>query len=94
MSTTTIRLETELRQRVARIAAREGKTAHAFIVEAVAERAEQAERREQLFDEAEARYAQFIASGMSVDWDAMRRYLEAKAKGQRAKKPAPRKLTR
>ncbi len=94
MSTTTVRLDPDLRQRVARIAEREGKTTHAFIVEAVAERAEQAERRVQFFDEAEARYAMFMASGQAIDWDAMKRYVEARAKGQRPKKPAPRKLAR
>ena len=45
MSTTTIRLPQDLKERVARAAQRAGTTAHSFILEAIAEKAEQDERR-------------------------------------------------
>ena len=43
MTTTTIRLDDDLKSRVAAAARREGKTAHAFILEAIAQTVEQAE---------------------------------------------------
>ena len=43
MTTTTIRLEGDLKARVAAAAEREGKTAHAFILDAIAQTVEQAE---------------------------------------------------
>ena len=45
MSTTTIRLSQDLKERIARAAERAGITAHSFILEAIAEKAEQEERR-------------------------------------------------
>ncbi|MBI3937042.1 MAG: ribbon-helix-helix protein, CopG family, partial [Betaproteobacteria bacterium] len=44
MSTTTIRLPQDLKERVARAAKRTGATAHGFILEAIREKAEQEER--------------------------------------------------
>ena len=41
MSTTTIRLPQDLKERIARAAERAGSTAHSFILEAIAEKAEQ-----------------------------------------------------
>ena len=55
MSTTTIRLPDELKARVAVAAKHAGTTAHAFILEAIAEKAEQAERRADFDAVAEAR---------------------------------------
>jgi predicted transcriptional regulator len=45
MGTTTIRLTDELRERIERLAAAPGSSAHAVMVEAVASAAEQEERR-------------------------------------------------
>ena len=43
MSTTTIRLSDDLKERVARAARRAGTTSHNFILEAIAEKADEAE---------------------------------------------------
>jgi len=43
MTTTTIRIEDDLKARVAAAAERAGKTAHAFILDAIAQTVEQAE---------------------------------------------------
>ena len=45
MATTTIRLPEELKSRVARLAEQTGTTAHSFILAAIAEKTEAAERR-------------------------------------------------
>lgn len=94
MSTTTIRLSEELKARVARAAKRAGTTPHGFILEAIAEKADQAERRADFHDEAERRYAAIAASGKTIAWSEMRRYLEDGASGRKAVRPAARKLAR
>ena len=94
MSTTTIRLPQDLKERIARAAKRAGTTAHGFILAAIAEKAEEEERRGEFQDTAERRYAGIVASGKTVPWDEMRRYLEQRLAGDQAGKPKPRKLAR
>lgn len=94
MSTTTIRLPQELKKRVARVAERAGTTAHGFILEAIAEKAEQEERRGDFLDTAERRYAELVASGKSVPWNEMRRYLDRRLTGAKVARPKPRLLAR
>jgi len=90
MSTTTIRLPQELKDRIARAAARAGTTAHSFILEAIAEKAEQEERRGEFQDTAERRFAEIVASGKTVAWDEMRRYLERRLTSRKVARPKPR----
>lgn len=94
MSTTTIRLSNELKARIAAAAERAGTTTHAFILEAIAEKADQAERRGAFNDLADERYAQIIATGKTLSWTEMRRYLDARLAGKPATRPRARKLTR
>ncbi|HUX26893.1 MAG TPA: CopG family transcriptional regulator [Burkholderiales bacterium] len=94
MPTTTIRLPEDLKARVAAAAERAGTTAHSFILEAIAEKADQEERRADFNDVAEKRYAQIIASGKTIAWSEMRRYLEHRLAGQTAKRLLARKLAR
>ena len=63
MSTTTIRLPQDLKERIARVAERTETTAHSFMLEAIAEKAEQEERRGEFQNTAERRYANIGASG-------------------------------
>ena len=94
MSTTTIRLPEALKARVAAVAKRSGTTAHSFILEAIAEKAEEQERRSEFHDLAEARYAEVVASGKAVPWSQMRQYLEGRLAGGKPKRPVGRKLAR
>jgi predicted transcriptional regulator len=94
MSTTTIRLPDDLKARVAKAAKRAGTTAHGFILEAIAEKAAQEERRADFDAVAEARYAAIVASGKTIPWQEMRGYLEARIAGKTAKRPVARKLAR
>jgi len=94
MSTTTIRLPQDLKERIARAAERAGTTSHNFILEAIAEKAEQEERRGEFQDTAEQRYAGIIASGKSVSWNEMRRYLEQRLSNDKSVRPKPRALAR
>ena len=90
--TTTIRLEDDLKSRVAAAAEREGKTAHAFILDAIAQTVEQAELDEAFHRVAEERWTQVLNTGKTVAWDDAKAYLKARARGERARRPAARKL--
>jgi predicted transcriptional regulator len=94
MPTTTIRLSDELKARVAIAAERAGTSPHGFILEAIAEKAEQEEQRRDFDEVAERRYAKLVASGRSVPWSQMRRYLEDRVAGVEVRRPAGRKLAR
>ncbi len=94
MSTTTIRLPDDLKARIAVAAKLAGTTAHGFILEAIAEKAEQAGRRADFDAIAEARYAAIVASGETIPWQEMRSYLKARISGQAATRPVVSKLAR
>jgi predicted transcriptional regulator len=94
MATTTIRIPDDLKARVAAAAEREGKTAHSFILEAIAEKAEQEERRSDFDAVAERRFAEIVASGKTVPWGEMRAYLEDRLAGKAARRPVAKKLAR
>jgi predicted transcriptional regulator len=80
MSTTTIRLPDELKARIAEAAGRAGTSPHSFILEAIAEKTEAAERQADFHDEAERRYARIVETGETLDWDEYRASLLARAK--------------
>lgn len=94
MSTTTIRLSDRLKARVARAAERAGTSSHSFILEAIAEKADQQERRDDFHDTADRRYTEIVKSGKAVAWSDVRGYLEKRLADKQAVRPAPRKLAR
>jgi predicted transcriptional regulator len=94
MSTTTIRLPKDLKARVAAAAERSGTTSHAFILQAIEEKAEQAERRTEFQEVADKRYAEVARTGKTISWEEMRSYLEARVTGTRVRRPSAKKLVR
>lgn len=92
MSTTTIRLDDDLKARIAAVAERSGKTAHAFILEAIAQTVEQAELDDEFHRTADDRWNNILATGKTVPWTAVKEHLEARARGQSVRKPSARKL--
>lgn len=94
MSTTTIRIPDDLKTRVAKAAGHAGTTPHNFILEAIAEKAEQAERRAEFDAVAEKRYASIVETGKTIPWSEMRGYLEGRVAGKVVKRPAARKLAK
>ena len=94
MSSITIRLPEDLKARVAAAAERGGTTSHRFILDAIAEKADQEERCGDFNDVAEKRYAGIIASGKTISWTKMRSYLESRLAGKAGKRPVARRLAR
>lgn len=94
MSTTTIRLPDDLKARVAAAAKHAGTTAHGFILEAIAEKTQQAELRADFDALAEGRFASILATGKTIAWQEMRGFLQARVAGKATKRPLARKLAR
>lgn len=94
MSTTTIRIPDDLKDKVTRAAERTGKSPHSFILEAITEKAELEERRADFAEGAEKRYDAIVASGKTIPWAQMRQYLDLRAAGKRAARPKARRLAR
>ena len=94
MGTTTIRLEEELKARVVTAAERAGKTAHAFILDAIAQRVEQVEQDDDFHRQADERWAAVLSTGKTVPWDEAKAHLEARARGEKPRRPVARKLGR
>jgi uncharacterized protein (DUF1778 family) len=94
MSTTTIRIEEELKERIAVAAHLSGKTAHAFILDAIAQTVEQVEIDAEFDRLADERWVKILATGKTVPWDDAKVYLEARARGRQVRKPAARNFKR
>ena len=91
---TTIRINDDLKARVAAAAERAGKTAHGFVVDAISQAAEQSELEADFHQVAARRLAKILATGKGVPLDEARDYLLSRARGERPQRPKPRKLTR
>lgn len=94
MSTTTIRIDRELKARVAAAAQRTGKTAHSFILDAIARTLEEVELEDEFHRIADERWAKMRATGKTVPWEAAKSYLRARAQGDGPRRPTARKLGR
>jgi predicted transcriptional regulator len=91
MTTTTIRIDEDLKARVAAAAKRARKTVHAFILDAIAQTVEQAELGEAFHRVADQRWADILATGKTVPWDAAKTWLDARARDKHPRKSAARK---
>ena len=78
MSTTTLRIEESLRERIARLAVALNQTPHSFMVEALAQKADEAEWRLGVQREASQRDAALQAGEPGVEWHEMKTYLRSR----------------
>ncbi|MCQ9377567.1 CopG family ribbon-helix-helix protein [Methyloversatilis sp. XJ19-49] len=88
-STTTLKLSDELKVRIASAAQQSGKTAHAFMVEALELQTELAERRSAFVADALLAREEVARYGLVVDADEVFDYLKARADRKAARKPDP-----
>ena len=93
MTTTSLRLPEGLRERVDKLAAARGSSAHSFMVDAVARIAEQEERRLEFEAEAQRRWKQLLRKGEYHTPEAMRAYAMALARGEKPAPPPPSRMT-
>ena len=78
MSTTTLRIDQSLRERIARLAHALNQTPHNFMLEALAQKADEAEWRLGMQMEAQQRDAALQAGEPAVEWHEMKSYLRAR----------------
>jgi predicted transcriptional regulator len=78
MPTTTLRLDDALRERIARIAKATDQTPHNFMLAALAQKADEAEWRLALQDEALKRDQALLAGEPTLEWHEVRTYLRAR----------------
>lgn len=85
MSTTTLRIDESLRERIARLALALNQTPHSFMVEALAQKADEAEWRLGVQREAQQRDAALQAGEPGVEWHEMKTYLRSRLMDASAK---------
>jgi len=90
-TTTTIRIDDDLKARIAAAAERAGKTAHAFILDAIAQTVEQDELDAAFHRVADERWAKVLATGKTVPWADAKSWLDARSRGENPSRPAARK---
>jgi predicted transcriptional regulator len=93
VTTTTLRIEESLRERIARLASALNQTPHSFMVEALAQKADEAEWRLGVQREAQQRDTALQAGEPGVEWHEMKTYLRQRvaAAGKKTPRPAARK---
>jgi predicted transcriptional regulator len=94
MSTTTVRIDDALKARIAAAADRAGRSAQAFMLDAITQAVDLSELNDEFSRIADERWAAVQATGHTVPWDKAKRYLEARSRGERTRKPAARKPAR
>jgi predicted transcriptional regulator len=87
MGTTTLKLPAALKQRVSCVVDGTGKTAHAFMVEAIEQQTRLAEQRKQFVGAALAADREFARTGKGYALEDVAKYLLARAGGKRTRRP-------
>lgn len=88
MSTTSLKLSEELKQRAVAAAGKLGISTHAFMVDAIRQAADAVEQRAQFVGEALAARADMQDSGRGYEADDVRSYLRERLVNEKAEKPS------
>jgi predicted transcriptional regulator len=90
MSTTSLKLPDDLKQRAANAAQELGMSPHAFMVAAIEQAATAAERRARLIADAGAARDEMLETGKGFDADEVHAYLKSRVSGKKTTKPRAR----
>ena len=90
MSTTSLKLSDELKQRAVAAAEKRGVSPHAFMVDAIEQAASAAERRAGFVNEALAAREQALKTGKGYDTRQVHAYLRERIAGKKSPKPKAR----
>jgi len=85
--TTTLKLPPELKARVARVAKGAGKTPHAFMVDAIAQQTDLAEKRRRFVAHALREKEEFERTGLGYAMEEVHAYTRARLQGKKAPRP-------
>ncbi len=89
MATTSLKLPDSLKERIVKLAADTGKSAHAFMVEAIVEQTERVEEDRAFMARAIASKKHYDETGIGYDADEVHAYLRAKIQGITLPEPKP-----
>lgn len=89
MATTSLKLPDTLKERIVKLASDANKTAHAFMIEAIAEKATREEQQRAFMARAEASLQHYKETGIAYDADEVMAYCRAKIQGIELPKPQP-----
>jgi predicted transcriptional regulator len=87
MAPTSLRLSLELKKRVEHLAAAEGKSLHAWLLETLESATDRAEKRREFVAAAQASRDKFERTGLGYRAEDFSRYMAEKAKGKNPKRP-------
>jgi predicted transcriptional regulator len=84
---TSIKLPEDLKKRIARAVKGTEQSAHAFMVEAIRQETERAEKRRGFLADAYAAHAEFLRNGTGYALAEVKAHYRAKLQGRRSRKP-------
>ena len=93
-SPTTLKIPDDLRARLAEQAEAEGKAPHAYMLEALREKADRADRRREYLSAGELALREYERTGIAYAMEDVERYILGIAEGSKAHRPRPTKTPR
>jgi predicted DNA-binding protein len=87
MQPTSLKLSPELKKRIAALAKHDGKSVHAYLIEAIEQHAGYSERRREFIEQALAADAEMERTGMGYPLEEVHAYFRARAAGKKARRP-------
>ena len=91
MTTSSLRLDDSLRARIAHVARATEQTPHSFMVQALAEKVDEAEWKLGIQQEALRRDQAMVAGEPAVEWHEMKSWLQQRLDTSNKKSPAPKR---
>lgn len=88
-SPTTLKVPDELRARLAAQAEAEGKSPHAYMLEALQEKADRTDRREEYLLAGSAALHEYERTGIAYAMEDVERYILGVAAGKKPRRPKP-----
>jgi hypothetical protein len=88
-TTTSLKLPEALKEQIAKTAAREGKTAHALMVETLQTAMDEARMREEFSAEAEESHQEMVRTNICYNAEEMFTWMRARARGDKTARPKP-----
>jgi predicted transcriptional regulator len=87
---TSIKLPEDLKKRIARVVKGTDQSAHAFMLQAIRQETERAEKRRRFHADAVAARAEFQRTGLGYALADVKAHYRAKLQGRKTRKPKPR----
>jgi predicted transcriptional regulator len=87
--TTSLKLPDDLKERIGKVSQGVAQTPHAYMVQAIAEKVERDEKRQEFLAAARRSSEEFKRTGIAYTHEDVKRYLLEKAAGRNPRRPKP-----